>query len=44
LDDELEPADVVIVTAIFAFDEISEELEGLFDCPIVSLEDVVYEV
>ncbi len=43
-DDDYEPVDAVIVSAIFAFDEIEEQLSGKLDCPIVSLEDVVYEV
>lgn len=43
-DEEYEEADVIIVTAIFAFDEIEEELSEKVDFPIVSLEDVVYEV
>lgn len=44
LEDELENVDVVVVTAIFAFDEILNDIEDKFDCPIVSLEDVVYEI
>lgn len=44
LDDEFEEVDVVIVTAIFAFDKIAEELEGKISCPIVSLEDVIFEL
>lgn len=42
--DELEQVDVVVVTATFAFEEILEDIEDKFNCPIVSLEDVVYEV
>lgn len=44
LDDCLEEVDVVIVTAIFAFDEIEEEIGDIILSPIISLEDVVYEV
>lgn len=44
LEDDLETVDVVVVTAIFAFDEIEEELRGRISSPIVSLEDVVYEI
>ncbi|RDU22806.1 hypothetical protein [Anaerosacchariphilus polymeriproducens] len=44
LDDCLEEVDVVIVTAIFAFDEIEEEIGDIILAPIVSLEDVVYEL
>ena len=43
IDDELPEVDVVVVTATFAFDEILEDIEDKFTCPIVSLEDVVYE-
>lgn len=44
LEDTLEKVDAVIVTAIFAFDEIEDELSEIIDFPIVSLEDVVYEI
>lgn len=44
LDDCLDEVDVVIVTAIFAFDEIEEEIGDIILAPIVSLEDVVYEL
>lgn len=43
-DDELEPVDVIVVTAIYYFDEIAENLSEKVDYPIVSLEDIVYEV
>lgn len=43
LEDPLENVDAVIVSAIFAFEEIEENLQDKFDCPIVSLEDVVFE-
>lgn len=43
-EDELKEVDVLIVTATFAFDEIEKELSDKVTCPIVSLEDVVYEV
>lgn len=36
--------DAVIVSAVFAFDEIEDELKGVFKCPVISLEDVIYEV
>lgn len=44
VDDEMDEVDAVIVSAIFAFDEIEEELSEKISCPIISLEDVVYEV
>lgn len=42
LDEAMEEVDAVVVTAIFAYDEIKEELETIFDCQILSLEDVIY--
>lgn len=44
VEDDLPEVDVVVVTATFAFDEIEEELSEKVAMPIVSLEDVVYEV
>lgn len=43
-DDELASVDVIVVTAIYYFDEIEEVLSEKVDCPIVSLEDILYEV
>lgn len=43
-DEELEPVDVIVVTAIYYFDEIEEMLSGKVEYPIVSLEDILYEV
>lgn len=39
-----EDVDVMVVTATFAFDEILEEVSGKVDFPVISLEDVVYEI
>ena len=44
IDDSLENVDAVVVTAITFFDEIEEILCEKLDCPIISLEDVLYEV
>lgn len=44
LDDNLENVDAVVVTAITYFDEIEEKLCDMFDCPILSLEDILHEV
>jgi hypothetical protein len=41
IEEELQPVDALIVTAVFAFDKIEEELEKIVDFPIISLEDVV---
>lgn len=43
-DDELEPVDVIVVTAIYYFDEIEMMLSEKVDYPVASLEDVLYEV
>lgn len=43
-EDTLENVDVVVVTAITFFEEIAEKLATKLDCPIVSLEDILYEV
>lgn len=43
-DDVLEPVDVIVVTAIYYFDEIEEMLSEKVDYPVVSLEDILYEV
>ena len=44
MEDELENVDAIVVTAITFFDEIAEKLEEKVDCPIISLEDILYEV
>lgn len=44
VDDALEDVDAVVVTAITFFDEIEEKLSKKLNCPIISLEDILYEV
>lgn len=44
VEDTLQPVDAVVVTAIYNFDEIEEKLSELMDCPIISLEDIIYEI
>lgn len=44
VDDDLREVDVIVVTAITYFDEIEAQLLERVDCPIVSLEDILYEV
>ena len=39
-----EEVDAVVVTAITFFDEIEEMLSDKVNCPIISLEDILYEV
>lgn len=43
-DDALEDVDVVVVTAIHYFDEIEEHMRDKVNCPIVSLEDIIYAI
>lgn len=43
-DDELPKVDAVVVTAITFFREIEEKLSQKLDCPIISLEDILYEI
>lgn len=44
MDDDLEKVDAIVVTAITFFDEIEQQLSEKMNCPIISLEDIVYEV
>ena len=44
VDDNLEQVDAIVVTAITFFDEIQEKLSQKIICPIISLEDILYEV
>lgn len=43
--DELsDDVDAIVVTAVTYFDEIEEMLSEKVSCPIISLEDIIYEV
>lgn len=44
VEEELEKVDVVVVTSVTFFDEIEQKLSGKVECPIISLEDILYEV
>lgn len=44
VEDDLAEVDAVVVTAITFFDVIEENLSEKLSCPIISLEDVLYEV
>lgn len=44
VDSVLKPVDAVVVTAITFFDEIEETLREKIHCPIISLEDILYEI
>jgi hypothetical protein len=43
-DDDLPEVDAIVVTAITYFNEIEEMLSEKVDCPVISLEEVLYEV
>lgn len=43
-EDDLQEVDAVVVTPFFYFDQIEDELLERLDCPIISIEDVIYEV
>lgn len=42
-DEELAPVDAVIVTAVRWFDDIEKDIKAKLGCPVLSLEDVVYD-
>ena len=44
LKDELPFVDAIIVTAVFAFDDIEKEISSNVEYKVISLEDVVYEI
>lgn len=43
-EEKLEKVDAIIVTAVSFFDQIEEELSERISCPVISLEDILYEV
>lgn len=44
LEDDLPSVDAIVVTAVFAYDSISENLEDKISCPILSLGDIVCDI
>lgn len=42
-DEKLESVDAVIVTAVHWFDEIEKDMKEKLGCPVLSLDDVVYD-
>lgn len=44
VNDDLKQVDAVVVTAITFYDEIAEKLSEKLNCPVISLEDILYEV
>ena len=43
-DNDFKEVDAIVVTAISFFDDIEEKLSGRVNCPILSLEDILYEI
>lgn len=43
LEEELKPVDVIVVSAVYYFDEIEESLSTRTDIPIISLETILFE-
>ena len=44
MEEELEAVDAIIVTPVFFYRSIKKELEEKIDAPIISLEDILYEM
>lgn len=44
LEDKLEQVDAVIVTPVYFFQEIKQDLKQKIDLPIISLEDMLYDM
>ncbi|WP_026670913.1 hypothetical protein [Butyrivibrio sp. AE3006] len=42
-DEKLEPVDAVVVTAVHFYYEIKNDMSKKLDCPILSLEEIVWE-
>ncbi len=42
-DEELEPVDAILVTAVHYYKDIKSNMEKKMNCPVISLEDVVWE-
>lgn len=43
-EDQIPDADCMVVTPVFFFDEIVDKMSQKLSCPIISLEDILYEV
>ena len=44
LEDMLPPVDVVIVTVVYYFNQIADSLKDRLECPVISIEDVLYSI
>ena len=43
-DSELEEVDVILVTPVTSYGEIKQRLVKKVSCPVISIEDILYEV
>lgn len=43
-EDKLEEVDAVIVSVGFAYEEVKKDLEDKLNCPVLSLQNIVYEI
>lgn len=43
-DDQLPEVDLIIVTAVYNYAEIEQVLSGVTGCPMMSLEDILYDM
>ena len=44
MDSELESVDAIVVSAVFAFDDVKTELKSKLDCDILSLEELLCDI
>lgn len=44
MEDDLTEVDVVVVTSIYFFNDIKDKLMSKITCPVISLEDILYEM
>lgn len=44
MEDDLEPVDLIIVTATYEYSTIKKNLEKTFSCPIISLNEIVFSL
>ncbi len=44
IEEDMEPVDAVVVTAITYYEEIKKMLLTKVECPIISIEDILYEI
>lgn len=42
--EKIEPADAIIVTAIYYFDELETVLKNKFNIPIIAIDDIIYKM